>query len=96
VSCIFEVSIMNRSHRNGLESHAHGHRPALAAGRSTVISRPAKCVSSLVAGAHAPNSSTLAPPSVVPAVASAAGPASRMMDEATKSDLDRPARARHV
>jgi hypothetical protein len=57
---------------------------ALAAGTSTVISRLSRCATSLVAGAHAPNSSTLAPPSVMPALASAAGPASRMTDEATK------------
>ncbi len=45
---------------------------ALAAGTSTLISRPDECTS-LVAGAHTPNSSTLAPPSVMPALASGAG-----------------------
>jgi hypothetical protein len=43
---------------------------ALAAGMSTVISRPARCVISPVSGAHRPNSSTLAPPSIMPAVCS--------------------------
>ena len=57
---------------------------ALAAGTSTTISRSDKCATSSGAGSHAPNSSTLAPPSVVPVLASAAGPSSRMTDEATK------------
>src|SRR5215831_6656506 len=57
---------------------------ALAAGTLTVISRPDECATSLVAGAHAPNSSTLTSPSVMPALASAAGPLNRMTDEPTK------------
>jgi hypothetical protein len=52
---------------------------ALAAGTSTGISRPVERTSSFNSGAHLPNSSTLAPPSVTPAVAPMAGPASRSM-----------------
>jgi hypothetical protein len=55
---------------------------ALAAGTSTMISWLVKRTTSFVGGAHLPNSSTLAPPSVTPAVASMAGPASRNMDAA--------------
>ena len=42
---------------------------APAAGTSTRISRPVKRISSFIGGAHLPNSSMLAPPSVTPAVA---------------------------